>query len=144
MDIKIIDQIKGKVSVIIQCDQVDHEVKKLKAHIENFDNKLYGYEDGRQFVINLSQVLYFESVDNRSFLYTEDKVLEVKKRLYQLEETLPKEDFIRISKSLIVNINKISSLMPQLNRTILLKLNNGESLYISRKYVPAVKKLLSI
>ena len=97
-----------------------------------------------QFWVNLSEVLYFESVDNHTFLYTQEDVMEIKQRLYELEEILSDKDFVRISKSLIVNINKIRSLKPELNRTILVTLCNGELLYISRKYVPFVRKLLSI
>lgn len=144
MDIQIIEHIKETLSVIIQCNKIDAEVMRLKAHIESFDNNLYAQKDGKQFRINLSEVLYFESVDNHTFLYTLEDVMEIKQRLYELEEILSDKDFVRISKSLIVNINKIRSLKPELNRTILVTLCNGELLYISRKYAPFVRKLLSI
>lgn len=144
MDIQIIEHIKETLSVVIQCKKIDDEVIKLKSHIELFDNKLYAQKGGAQFLVNSSDVLYFESVDNHTFLYTQEDVMEIKQRLYELEEALSDKDFIRISKSLIVNINKIRSLKPELNRTILLTMCNGESLYISRKYVPLVRKLLSI
>lgn len=144
MDIQIIEHIKETLSVVIQCKKIDDEVIKLKSHIELFDNKLYAQKGGTQFLVNSSDVLYFESVDNHTFLYTQEDVMEIKQRLYELEETLSDKDFIRISKSLIVNINKIRSLKPELNRTILLTMCNGELLYISRKYVPLVRKLLSI
>lgn len=144
MDIQIVEHIKEKLSVIIQCPKIDDEVMRLKSHIESFDNKLYAQKDGINFFVNLSEILYFESVDNHTFLYTLEDVMEIKQRLYQLEITLPSKDFVRISKSLIVNINKIRSLKPELNRTILVTLCNGELLYISRKYVPYIRKLLSI
>lgn len=144
MDIQIIEHIKETLSVVIQCKKIDDQVIKLKSHIELFDNKLYAQKGGAQFLVNSSDVLYFESVDNHTFLYTQEDVMEIKQRLYELEETLSDKDFIRISKSLIVNINKIRSLKPELNRTILLTMCNGELLYISRKYVPLVRKLLSI
>lgn len=83
-------------------------------------------------------------MDNHTFLYTEDDVLEVKQRLYELEVILSDKDFIRISKSQIVNINKIKTLKPELNRTILVTMCNGEQLYISRKYVQAIRNMLSI
>ena len=140
MDIQIIEHIKETLSVVIQCNKIDDEVMRLKSHIESFDNKLYAQKDGTQFWVNLSEVLYFESVDNHTFLYTQEDVMEIN----QLEEILSDKDFVRISKSLIVNINKIRSLKPELNRTILVTLCNGELLYISRKYVPFVRKLLSI
>lgn len=70
--------------------------------------------------------------------------MEVNQRLYELEHILSEKDFIRISKSQIVNINKIQSLRPELNRTILATMCNKEQLSISRKYVKAIRNLLSI
>ena len=144
MDIQIIENVKETLQVIIHCRQIDDEVMRLKCHIELFDKKLQAKKDNELHFINSFDVLYFESVDNRTFLYTEDDVLEVKQRLYELEVILSDKDFIRISKSQIVNINKIKSLKPELNRTILATMCNGEQLYISRKYVQAIRNMLSI
>lgn len=144
MEIHIVDRIKGALHVVINCEQINDEVTRLKEYIELFDNKLQVNKGNEICFVNLSDVLYFESVDNRTFLYTESDVMEVKQRLYELELMLSPKDFLRISKSQIVNINKISSLKPELNRTILVTLCNGERLYISRKYVRTIRNLLSV
>ena len=144
MDIQIIENMKETLQVVINCRQIDDEVMRLKCHIELFDKKLQAKKENELYFINSFDVLYFESVDNRTFLYTEDDVLEVRQRLYELEVILSDKDFIRISKSQIVNINKIKSLKPKLNRTILATMCNGEQLYISRKYVQAIRNMLSI
>ena len=144
MDIQIVEHLKEKIQVIIKCRKIDEEVTRLKEHIELFEQKLQA-KKGQEFcLVNASEVLYFESVDNRTFLYTQDEVMEIKQRLYELECLLPAKDFIRVSKSKIVNLNKIQSLKPELNRTILATMCNGEQLYISRKYVPPIRKLLAI
>lgn len=143
MNIKIVENEKD-LQVLIQCKQVDDQVTRLKSHIELFDYTLQAKSENEIRFVPSVDVLYFESVDNRVFLYTEDNVLEIKQRLYELELLLPAEDFIRISKSQIVNINKISALKPEINRTILATMCNGEQLYISRKYVKAFRNLLSI
>lgn len=144
MEIHIVDRIKGALHVVINCEQINDEVTRLKEYIELFDNKLQVNKGNEICFVNLSDVLYFESVDNRTFLYTESDVMEVKQRLYELELMLSPKDFLRISKSQIVNINKISSLKPELNRTILVTMCNGERLYISRKYVRTIRNLLSV
>lgn len=144
MDIRIIEQTEGLPQVIIKCRKIDDEVIRLKKHIELFDKKLQAKKENELYFVPSSDVLYFESVDNRTFLYTEDNVLEVRQRLYELELILSDKDFIRISKSQIVNINKIKTLKPELNRTILATMCNGEQLSISRKYVRAIRAMLSI
>lgn len=144
MDIQIIEHIKEKLQVVIKCRQIDDEIIRLKYHIEMFDKKLHAKKDNEWCFVNPLDVLYFESVDNRTFLYTQNDVMEVKQRLYELEIILSDKDFIRVSKSQIININKIKSLKPEINRTILATMCNGEQLYVSRRYVPAIRSLLSI
>lgn len=144
MDIQIVEDLKNRLQVIINCSHIDAEVTRLKAHIELFDSKLTAVCEKQTYVVDVSDVLYFEAVDNRIFLYTEDKVMEINRRLYELEVMLSDKEFIRTSKSQIININKIKSLKPELNRTLSVTMCSGELLYISRKYVSAVKKLLSI
>ena len=144
MDIQIVEHLKEALQVVIKCRRIDDEIMRLKCHIELFDRKIQAKKDNEWHFINSSDVLYFESVDNHTFLYTEVDVMEVKRRLYELEMVLSDKDFIRISKSQIVNINKIRSLKPELNRTILATMCNGEQLYISRKYVQAIRNILSL
>lgn len=144
MDIEIIEHTEDALRVVIRCNHATDEIMRLKYHIELFDQKIQVKKDHEWSFINLLDVLYFESVDNRTFLYTEGEVSEVRQRLYELENILSDKDFIRISKSQIVNINKIRSLKPEMNRTILATMCNGEQLYISRKYVPAIRNMLSI
>ena len=143
MDIQILEN-ENNLQVLIKCKQADEQVNRLKAHIELFENKIQAKQENGYCFVNALDAFYFESVDDRVFLYTEDNVMEVKQRLYALEELLPKQDFIRISKSQIVNINKIKALKPELNRTILATMCNGEQLYISRKYVKEFRSLLAI
>ena len=142
MEVQILENEKS-LQVIIKCKQADEQIGRLKTHIELFDKKLQAKTEGDYQFVNAMEVLYFESVDNRVFLYTENAVMEVKQRLYELEDMLSKQDFIRISKSQIININKIKTLKPELNRTILATMCNGEQLYISRKYVKELRSLLA-
>lgn len=144
MNIRIIENFEDALQVIIKCKKADDEVIKLKNHIELFENKLQARLGDRTFLINPSDVLYFESVDDHTFLYTEDNVYEIKHRLYELETALSDKDFLRTSKSQIVNVNCIKTLMPELNRSITATLTNGEMLNISRRYTKALKTLLSI
>lgn len=53
-------------------------------------------------------------------------------------------DFIRISKSMILNLNKVERFVPSLGGRIEAVLKNGEKAVISRQYVPEVKKRLGI
>lgn len=144
MDIQIVEDEKENLQIMIRCRKCDDEVMRLKCHIELFDQRLQAKKENELYFVNSSDVLYFESVDNRTFLYTEEAVMEVRQRLYELEMILSEKDFIRISKSQIVNINRIRALKPELNRTLLATMCNGEQLSVSRKYVKTIRNLLSV
>ena len=67
MDIQIIEHIKEKLQVVIKCQQIDDEIMRLKYHIEMFDKNYRQKRENEWCFVNLLDVLYFESVDNRTF-----------------------------------------------------------------------------
>ena len=145
MKVSILEEQNTPLEVVIKCVRTDDSVLRLRSFIESFgSSRITARNEDRTLLVNACDILYFESVDNRIFLYTEKDVLETESRLYELEEMLSGKDFLRISKSQIVNVDKISALRPELNRTILLTLVNGEKLVVSRRYVKALRELLSI
>ena len=144
MEVEIVKHAKRTLKVMIACYEENDQVKKLKRHIELFDEKLQGKKGTEIVFVEIADVLYFETVDNRTFLYTAKDVIEIEQKLYELEMILSEKDFIRSSKSQIVHIHKIVRLKPELNRTIQATMCNGEKLYISRRYTKSVKNLLGI
>ena len=82
------------------------------------------------------------SVDDHIYLYLENECYKSRRRLYEFEEILPERSFVRISKSIIVNMMKIVAIRPALNGRFLCRLKNDENVIISRKYVPEVREKL--
>ena len=95
-------------------------------------------------MVEPNSVYYFEAVDDKVFAYCESKVYEIKRKLYELEKQFENTDFLRISKSVIVNLSKIKKLTPGFSGRLEALLDNGERAVISRQYVPALKKKLGI
>lgn len=88
--------------------------------------------------IFLDDILYFEAVGELVFAYTTEEVYEIKKRLYQIEAEVSNEGFIRVSKSVIINLDKVKSLHPGINRCIYAYLTNDEQILVSRNYAKDV------
>ena len=65
------------------------------------------------------------------------------KRLYELEALLG-PDFMRVSKSTIINLHLLDYVAPSLGGVMVLVMKNGLRDYISRKYLPAFKRYLGI
>ena len=145
MRVEIINnQTTESVNVEIHCKDITDEVKRLKRHIDNFSTGISGTEDGNTYIVYPNDIFYIESVDKKTFIYTEDKVLSTDKRLYELEEILDNRDYFRCSKSVIINLNKVVKLKPEITRNILATLSNDEVVVISRRYATELKKLLGI
>ncbi len=65
-------------------------------------------------------------------------------RLYEIEKLLLTDQFIRISNSEIINLKKVNNFDLSFTGTICVKLSNGVTTYVSRRYVPKLKKILGI
>lgn len=128
--------------VEIHCHTVSDEVREIIAFVKARQGCLSGTLDERQYEISVTDIYYIEAVDNRSFIYTKGKVYETKQKLYELEDILKEKRFLRVSKSTILNLMKVSSLKPALNGRFSAVLRSGEQVIISRKYVPELKKAL--
>ncbi|MBP8968599.1 MAG: LytTR family transcriptional regulator DNA-binding domain-containing protein [Lachnospiraceae bacterium] len=138
------DQKENVVFAEIHCREVTEDVSRLERHIRNFDTFIAAKEDGSNVNVSIEDIYYIESVDKKTFIYTEKNVSTTDKRLYELEELLDNNDFFRCSKSMIVHLNKVVSLKPEITRNIRATLKNGEIVVISRRYATELKKLLGI
>jgi len=128
--------------VEIHCHTVSDEVQEIVAFVKSRQGHLTGTSEGKQYEIAVTDVYYLESVDNKTFLYTKAAVYETKQKLYELEELLKEKYFLRVSKSLLLNLMKVRSIQPALNGRFTAVLQSGEEVIISRKYVPELKKAL--
>ncbi|WP_163193591.1 LytTR family DNA-binding domain-containing protein [Clostridium thermarum] len=142
----IIDQSPNyeETEVIIKCSKVDEGVKRLISILKAPEEKIMGILNGVTHLIDPQDIFYFESVDKKTFIYTEAQVLETHLRLYELEEKLGKQDFFRASKSTIINISRIKKLSPRFNGRLDVLLENDEKLVVSRQYVPVLKEILGL
>ncbi len=130
--------------IIIRCAEADEELMELIYLIKSRRKPLTAYADNGIVKLSPKDIYYFESVDNRVFAYCETQVYEVKQKLYELEEMYPYSDFLRISKSVIVNVSKIALLSTAFAAKLEAKLKNGEKVIISRQYVPDLKRKLGL
>ena len=143
MDVEI-EQVgrERKEQVLIRCHAVTEEVREIAAFVKSRQGSLTGMRDSRQYEIAVSDIYYFESVDGKTFLYTKDQVYETSYRIYELESMLRPKNFLRVSKSMLLNLMKIRSIRPALNGRLVAVLQSGEEAIISRSYVKELKSAL--
>lgn len=130
--------------VIIKCAELSDDILRLLSNIKAHNEAVIGYNDGAIHRISPRDIYYFDTADNKTFAYCNCMVYEIRRKLYELEEALGGGDFLRISKSAILNIKKIRSVSPAFSGRFEALLDNGEKIIISRQYVPDLKKKLKI
>lgn len=133
-----------ETEIAITCNHLTPEIEKIISMIRILDMKLTGIKDGETCLIDAAKVLYMESVDKKTFIYTENAVYESQLRLYELEAQLERSGFFRASKSCIIHLKQIKSLKADLNRRIRATMSNGEQLMVSRGYAEELKERLGI
>ena len=128
--------------VEIFCHSLSDEVREIVAFVKSRRGQLTGTLDDRQYEVPVTDIFYIESVDNKVFLYTKDKVYETKQKIYEFESMLQEKYFLRVSKSMLLNLMKVEAIKPALNGRFSAVLRSGEQVIITRKYVPALKRAL--
>ena len=143
MHIKILKINRGEPEEVeIRCYEESEEVRDIVTFVKSRQGKLAGNFEGQKYEIPVADVYYVEAVDNAVFIYEHEKVYESKQKLYELEGILREKYFLRVSKSLILNLMKIKAIKPALNGRYSAILQSGEEVIISRKYVMQLKSAL--
>lgn len=132
----------GEDEVIVNYLAMTPEVERIVNFIKGEQTKLIGWKDKEQKVIDIKTILYIETVDGRTFAYTQNDVLKLDYTLTQLEQQLYDINFFRCSKSMIINIDKVDSLRSLPSNRIDAQMVNGEHIIISRTFASDFRRIL--
>ena len=131
--------------VVIRCRQMDENIRKLHQNIMEVSSRkpaITYYKDSKEYYIPVERMFFFETDVEIVYAHTAENAYQVKFRLYELEHILPK-DFIRISKSTIINIQYIYSIDRNITASSLVKFyKSHKQVYVSRFYYKNLKKRL--
>lgn len=133
---------QGEDEVILNYKEMNDEISKVMAFFRNDNRRIIGWKDKTQILIVPDEILYIESVDGRTYAYTEDEVYKINYNLLQMEELLRDISFFRCSKSMIMNIDKVLHLKSLSSNRIDATMQNGEHIMISRTYASEFRRIL--
>ncbi|MEW4411997.1 LytTR family DNA-binding domain-containing protein [Clostridium sp. AN503] len=136
MELKIMQSPEVKETrITIECQSVTQNLRHIINVIQNMETFIIGYQEKSSFKIPVDSILYIESIENRTFLYTRSDTFDSRQRLYELEKKLADLDFIRISKNTIVNLHQIEQVRSIGISKLELVLVNKERLIVNRNYL---------
>lgn len=129
----------------IHADELTDNISKAINILESDDQKdMLAVKKGSDItLLELKDIFMFRVEKKQVKVFTQNNEYIIKKPLYQLEESLT-GDFVRISKTTIINLKKVERVAPSLKGMMFIQLKNGLKDNISRKYLPDFKNALDL
>lgn len=121
-------------------EHIDVFYKEITGEIQGIFNylsarqTLIGRNGELQTVINPNDIFYCEAVDKKIFAYLKSEVFQLELSLQNLTDTYSSYGFVRVSKSMVVNVYKVKQLKADLNMRVNLIMENGEIIIMNRTY----------
>ena len=131
----------SEIRINIEYAEKNEDIKNLINHIQEYDKRKMVVFDGYNIIqINTEEIIYFYSDGNYNFCKTKEKEYRIKSKLYEIEKK--SNDFLRISKSCIVNIKQVKSFDIGENRNIIVRFFDNSKQYVSRRKIKEVMNYL--
>lgn len=130
--------------VIIRCRELTPEIAQLQKSISEHGGRinLTFFKDGAEYFFPIDNILFFETGDRSVDAHTVSDIFQIKYKLYELEELLPRT-FIRVSKSTILNTSRIYSIDKNITSSSVVSFEGThKQIYVSRSYFKALKQRL--
>ena len=133
-ELKNSDLALDKYKIIIEYNKNSKDSERFIQYIKNYsilNRELFLDNNGLFENVKLKDILYFYSKGRYNYAKTKEKEYKIKSRLYELED----DNFLRISKHCIVNIEHIDNF--DLTRTgcFIVNIDNGEQEVVSRRCI---------
>ena len=129
----------------IHTNELTDNISKAINILESDDqNDMIAVKKGQDIaLLELGDIFMFRVEEKQVKVFSENNEYVIKKPLYQVEETLS-SDFLRISKTTIINMKRIKRVAPSLKGMMFVELKNGLKDNISRKYLPDFKNAFDL
>ncbi len=131
--------------VIVLTDKITEEINALvKKLSEEAPQIITGLRDDIVEILEQTDIVRIYAAAGKVFAMTNKGEYLLRMRLYELEERLDKQSFVRISNSEIINLKKVKGFDLSFSGTICVTLSGGTVTYVSRRYVAKIKQVLGI
>ena len=131
--------------ITIHCRQITDEILKLQQLLSGTQmgaQKISAYIDDTEYYVDVKTILFMEADGNYISIHTGKSIYRLRQKLYELEEILPR-DFLRVSKSTIVNTEQISSIKKNITGASEISFRNSlKQAYASRNYIKALLEIM--
>ncbi len=144
VEIKI-DRSYTEPKILILTNSVTEDINRIVKRLsEEAPQEICGSRDNKYEVLQQADLIRIYANAGKIFAVTAEGEYTLRLRLYEIEERLNPHHFVRISNSEIINLRQVKNFDLNFTGTICVKLSNGITTYVSRRYVSKIKKILGI
>lgn len=149
MNINVKTNISNKfkeIMIAIEAPKLTKEVQNIidyASDLSPLPNQIVANKNNEIYFIELKDIICFFSKDKYIYIRTKNDEYRVKYKLYEIEEKLDKRNFIRISKSCIINMEQAECFDTSILGTIKVKLKDNTKEIVSKRNVSNVMKILN-
>jgi len=131
--------------IVIYTEEITQEISDIARNLSGKEySSLAGYKGEEILLIKPEEIIRIYAQGQKVMAQLADETVQLRYRLYELENRLSGASFMRISNSEIINFSKVKSLDLSMGGTITLKLKTGDKSFVSRRYVKKIKKYLEL
>ncbi|GHT85653.1 transcriptional regulator [Bacteroidia bacterium] len=144
VEIKIDGQCE-ETTVIVIARELSDEVNELAQMLSNSRLQLIvGFKDNNAVVVETRKIVRIYTANQKVYIVADDGEYVSRLRLYEFEERLPNNTFVRVSNSEIINLQKVKDFDLSFSGSICVRFINGKTTYVSRRYVAKIKTMLGM
>lgn len=142
MELKITKS-NGLVQITLQGQENSEEIQQVLRFLEAKKNQIWAWDEKQRLTAVLPEhIIWGESIEEKLFLYSSKEMYRSSLTLRELTELWKDAGFFRCGKSIFLNLYKIKSLQSVPGGRILAFMSTQEKIYISRRYVPILRKII--
>ncbi len=142
--ISIDDQIK-ETSITIKTGEWTEQLEEIVQFIKKREvARIFGVDEDQTILLEPKDIDYVFAENRKTYAAVNQRKIEVKMKLYEIEEILSPYRFTRFSKSVIGNLTNIQRFELSFNGNLCVYFHSGNKEYITRNFVKKVKELLQI
>ena len=144
VEIKI-DKSLTEPKIIIETNEITEDISEIvKKLSEERTDIITGFKQEQAQILEQAEIYCIYSANKKVYALTDKGEFTLRFRMYELEDRIDTNSFVRISNSEIINLKKVKGFDLSFTGTICVKMKNGRVTYVSRRYVSKIKQVLGI
>ena len=144
IEIKIDETFKEPKIIVITSRMTEELNALIKRLADDQPKMIVGVKDEIVEILEPHNIYRIYAQSGKVLAQADKGEYSLKLRLYEVEQRLDEQMFVRISNSELINLKKVKGFDLGFTGTICVTLLNGKVTYVSRRYVSKIKQVLGL